>query len=232
MNVLFLASLILNNLYDAPIDAINGKANALAAERVPSRVHLRAAAALFVASGVIAALVSPAALVITALIQLTAWAYSCPPARLKRFFGLNTAVIALATVLAILLGFLWAPGSDPSTAPWRFLAVLFIALALAFHVKDVNDFPGDKAHGIATVVTVFGERTGRRICAGLALCGYLTVTIAARSPALWLAAAAPAAGTVLAILLPKGKINEPLVFLLLFAYAAAFMSLVALEPGR
>ncbi len=232
MNVLFLSSLVLNNIYDASIDAVNGKANTLAFGKIPARIHFQIVAALFAVSCLLAAWVSWVAVAITLSIHVAAFAYSCPPARLKRFFALNTAVIAFATVLAAILGCVWAPGGDLSSCPWGFLAVMFVALALALHAKDINDFPGDQAHGIATVVTVFGEKAGRRICAGLALCGYLTVSVAAGSQAFLLLSLLPAAATVLAILLPKKKINEPLIFLLLFAYAAAFMYLVALRPGR
>jgi len=230
INVLFLSSLILNNIHDAPIDAVNGKANTLAFGTIPTRIHLRVVAALVAVSCLFALARSPNALAITLLIQVTAYLYSCPPARLKRFFLLNTAVIALATVLAVLLGYVWAPGADLARVPWGFLVVLFVALTLAFHVKDINDLPGDKAYGIATMVTVFGEKTGRRICAGLALCGYLTVSVAARSQTFLHLSLLPATATVLAILIPKKKISEPLIFLFLLAYAAAFLYLIALKP--
>jgi len=223
INLLFLSGLILNNLYDAKIDVTNKKPNPLTFKQNLKSTHIRFFVGLFIYSGVLAFSLSPRVFILTLCIHFIAYFYSCPPFRLKRVFILNTAVIAFATILAWLLGCACVPGADLSHLPLKFLAIIFTALTLAFNVKDVNDFKGDKQYGIATVMTVFGARLGKGISAALAFVGYILVALALGSRVFLFLSLLPATATFLAILLPKNKINEPLIFLIFFVSAATFI---------
>jgi 4-hydroxybenzoate polyprenyltransferase len=160
--------------------------------------------------------------VVTLAVHAAAFAYSCPPLRIKKIFILNTMLIAASTILAILLGFS-AAGGALSLFPWKFAAALLAALTLAFSTKDVNDYSGDKKYGIATVMTLLGPKKGRLATAALALAGYFILPAAAGSARLFAVSAVLGSATFFAILLPKNKISEPLVFALFFVFAFFFI---------
>ena len=226
INLLFMFSLLINNISDRKIDSINKKPNTLNTPGLKIRGFTAPSIITAGASLLLSSAISLRALLITALILITACAYSMKPFRLKRVFLLNTAVIAFSSVLALLLGYYCAPvNTGLAGFPAGPVAAFFICITLAFNTKDVNDYAGDKKYGIRTIMTVAGKKRGRTVIASLSLAGYLLMPALLCAPGFFAVSAAFGAATFFSILLPRSRINEPLIFFLFFCYAAAFMLL-------
>ncbi len=223
INILFAASLILNNIYDAPIDAVNNKGNTLNITGVTQRGYLYAFFFLLATSVSLSLAVSIPVLIAVIAIHVAAWIYSCPPFRLKKYFPVNTLLIAFSTSLALVLGYLLAGGIF-SKLPFAAIAVFTALLFMAFNTKDVNDYEGDKKYSVMTLMTIFGPEKGRFVTASLAYAAYLLVPLLLHS-ALMLAPSIILGGATFYIIMRKGKVNEAIVFALMFIYAALFFKL-------
>lgn len=227
INILFATSLMLNNYYDMSIDAENNKCNPLNTGVAKKPEYLTAFFFLFAASLAISLMISPAVFLTALAVHAVAWIYSCPPFRVKRFFPFNTLMIAFSTCLGLVLGY-FVPGGLFSKLPFAALAVLTGLLFLSFNTKDVNDCEGDKKYSIRTIMTILGPENGRLVIAALAYAAYLLAAIAAKSRLL-LATSVLLGGVTFYIIMRKGKVNEPLIFALMFAFTAVFMILNPLK---
>ncbi len=221
MNVLFASSLAINNVYDKKIDALNDKDNILNSSGLGLHDYYILFFSLMGVSLVISTAVSFMVLLLAIVIHITSWIYSSPPLHLKKVFILNTLLIAFSTLLAMALGFAASSGSVVLFPPGLAFTVI-IVLTLAFNTKDVNDYKGDKKHGVKTIVTVFGQKKGRMITAVLAFAGYLLVPVLLNAYGLLIPSAAFGGITYAVINTKKRRINETLIFGLFFAFAAVF----------
>lgn len=222
INILFAASLIINNINDKKIDALNTKDNILNSNGFTSRAYY---ALFFILSGlslILSLAMSLKVFLITVLIHFFSWIYSSPPLHLKKVFLINTLIIAFSSLLALLLGFMEAAGTIQSF-PASLAATMIAALFFAFNTKDVNDYKGDKQYGIKTVVTVFGPKKGRTVTAVAAFAGYLLVPVLLNAYSVIVPSAVFGAVTYAVINTRSKKINETLIFALFFAYSAVFI---------
>jgi 4-hydroxybenzoate polyprenyltransferase len=229
INLLFAASIILNNIFDTKIDSINKKENTLNHSGITQKQYVVLYFILLALSLALSALISVFTAAAALVIHLSAYVYSCPPLRIKKIFPFNTLLIAFSTVLALFLGFIIPAGPRVFTLfPWKLGLTFFAGIALAFNTKDVNDYAGDKKYGVNTLMTLLGPKKGKLLTAALALAGYLLVSFIAGS--VWLVATSLILGlaTFCLVYLPKKHINEPAVFVLFFVFAAVF---IYLRPG-
>ncbi len=156
-----------NDWFDRHVDAINEPNRPIPSGRIPGSWGLTLAVIGTLASLAVGLLLGVAALVVTAIALVFAWAYSAPPFRLKQngWWG-NLAVgctyegLAWVTGAALMLG-----GSVPSTP--ILLAALMYSLG-AHGIMTLNDFKsldGDLRMGIASLPAQLGpERAARLAC--------------------------------------------------------------------
>jgi 4-hydroxybenzoate polyprenyltransferase len=223
INILFISSLILNNLYDKQIDLINKKENALNHADFTRKEYLVIYFVLLALSLGLAFSLSIYAAAVTLIMHAAAYVYSCPPLRIKNIFLLNTIFMSLASLLAFFLGYVLPAGAPVfSIFPRKFALALLFSLTLVFFSLDVNDYAGDKKYGVATVMTLLGPRNGRLAAAALALAGYLLMAFMLGSPYLLAASLLFGSATFVAIYLPKKRINEAIIFLIMFLYTGIF----------
>jgi len=238
VNFLFLTCQMMNNLYDKKIDFYNQKLNPLNAGKSVSKSggqvkiilstgeYLDIFWIVFLLTLFLAFSISLSVFILSLFICVIGFLYSCPPYRFKNIFILNTFIIALSSLLGIFLGFTtYAQEISPRLFPVNLSAVILLVLTLAFNVKDINDYVGDKNGGVKTFMTVFGEKWGIITISGLAFTAYMLVPVLLFSRALFLPALGCGIATILLITLPKGKINEPLVFLVFFIFLGLFIYL-------
>ncbi|MCD6594190.1 UbiA prenyltransferase family protein [bacterium] len=90
------------------------------------------------------------------------WIYSIPPLRVKKIPILATALIALDSLIPILVG-LTMTGKYTGRLLSGFALGLFVIFTLAFNVKDLKSCESDKKNGIATLMTILGEKVGRKV---------------------------------------------------------------------
>jgi 4-hydroxybenzoate polyprenyltransferase len=234
INMLFASSIILNNIFDTKIDSMNEKENTLNHSGITKKEYIILYFILLALSIALSAIIDLSSdlyrytLITAFVIHLSAYVYSCPPFRVKKFFPFNTLLIAFSTVLALVLGFIIYARYPAPVFPRKLCIAFFTGISLAFNTKDVNDYEGDKKYGVETIMTLLGPKKGKLLTAALALAGYLLVSFIAGS--VWLVAASliPGLATFFLVALPKKHINEPAVFALFFVYAAFF---IYLKPG-
>lgn len=92
------------------------------------------------------------------------YVYSSPPLQLKRFLGMNSFIISLCALSAVLAGFFTVSATaqlDAFSPLW--IAAIVLIFTVVANVKDVKDIAGDHAAGIQTLPVVYGEMRGRQI---------------------------------------------------------------------
>jgi 4-hydroxybenzoate polyprenyltransferase len=152
--------------------------------------------------------------------------YSIPPLRLKRVPILATFLIALASLTAAMAGFyLLSPGKFIGDFPPRFALIILVFFTLYTNIKDVKDIAGDRADGIATIPSVFGETTGRRIVGLLSALAF--VLVGAISHSLPIMGLSVAAAFAVYVVVATGRYREWPAFLVYFVYAIMVIFLVA-----
>lgn len=220
INVLFFSAMLLNNLFDDKIDIENNKINFFNYPGYQKKNFIILFLSTIPLSLALSYYIAAETFIITLIIHIVSFLYSGPPFRIKRIFLLNTFFIALSGVLAFALGFS-AAAKDLFFAefPYYFGFVMLIVLFMAYNVKDINDYRGDKKYGIKTFMTVFGEKKGKKITAFLALAGYLIFPLFFLNLFLVLPALACGAATYYIIMKKSGKINESAVFGVFFVFA-------------
>ena len=166
----------INDWFDRHVDAINEPQRPIPSGRIPGRWGLGIALFGTLLSLAVSALLGPLVVAATMVGLLLAWAYSAPPARLKRSGWWGPLACALAyegltwfTGAAVMLG------GAPS-APVLLVAA-FYALG-AFGIMTLNDFKaveGDRQMGLRSLPVVLGTVPAARIACAVMLGAQLVV---------------------------------------------------------
>ena len=156
----------INDWFDRHVDAINEPERVIPSGRMPGRWGLWVAIIGSVLSLLLAAALGSWVLMAAAFGLALAWAYSAPPARLKRDGWIGPAAVALAyeglpwfTAAAVVLG----------TLPdGRILALAALYAIGAHGIMTLNDFKaveGDRALGLRSLPVRYGtDRAARMAC--------------------------------------------------------------------
>lgn len=160
----------INDWFDRHVDAINEPQRPIPSGRMPGRWGLYVALAGTGLGLLLAALMGPLVLAAASLALLLAWAYSAPPARLKRDGWTGNSAVALCYEgLPWLTGAAIMTGGMPSP---RILAVALLYSIGAHGIMTLNDFKsvnGDRRLGIASVPVRLGVAGAARLaCAVMA----------------------------------------------------------------
>jgi chlorophyll synthase len=166
----------INDWFDRHVDAINEPQRPIPSGRIPGRWGLGIALFGTLLSLAVSALLGPLVVAATMVGLLLAWAYSAPPARLKRSGWWGPLACALAyegltwfTGAAVMLG------GAPSTPV--LLVAAFYALG-AFGIMTLNDFKaveGDRQMGLRSLPVVLGTVPAARIACAVMLGAQLVV---------------------------------------------------------
>lgn len=160
----WIASVIVNDLYDTKIDAITNPNRPLIQNTIPRELYCTFGALFFFASLLFAGAVNFSAAMLLFIYQALAWLYSAPPLRLKQYPGLATLIAAFAGILVLIAGFVTiAPAHDIKALPLSILAYLFVAYFLVLPIKDFKDIAGDKKDGVYTIPVLLGASLGKQV---------------------------------------------------------------------
>ena len=160
-----------NDWFDRHVDAINEPDRVIPSGRMPGRWGLYVAVAGTALSALVAVALGPWVLAATLLGLVLAWAYSAPPARLKRDGWIGPGAVGLAYE-----GLPWFAAAAAVSGGWpgwpiATVAALYAAGALGIMV--LNDFKavrGDTATGLNSLPVRYGVAPAARIaCAVMAL---------------------------------------------------------------
>lgn len=163
----WLASVVINDIYDEKIDSITNKSRPLITKDFSKNDYMTVGVVLFGVSILFSAMVNPKVALILVAYQCLAWAYSAWPLRLKRFPIVASLVSALASILILFSGFiLTSANEDISQFPARIFWLILIALVFSLPIKDLKDIQGDEADGVMTIPVIFGEYWGKIVIGG------------------------------------------------------------------
>ncbi len=167
--IIWLSTVLINNVYDLPIDKISNPSRPLVKGDISPSLYLNLSFVLSVIALSVSIVLGIMPFLLTLISLLSSLAYSMPPLRLrKRLF--STLFIGWGSSLAFLIGYfshsLISNISISSDA--LFLALLiFIAFSVGPLTKDIKDYKGDLKHGVKTFFTVYGMEKGTKIVAVL-----------------------------------------------------------------
>jgi chlorophyll synthase len=161
-----------NDWFDRHVDAINEPQRPIPSGRMPGRWGLYIALLWTGLSLLVALALGPVGFAAAALGLLLAWAYSAPPARLKRngwwgnlACGLSYEGLAWITGAAVM-----AAGAVPDG---RSLALALLYSLGAHGIMTLNDFKsidGDRVSGVASLPVQLGVHGAARMA-----CGFMAV---------------------------------------------------------
>ena len=202
-----------NDWFDRHVDAINEPGRPIPSGRVPGRWGLYIAVIWSALSLALAAALGPVVLGAAAVGLVLAWAYSAPPARLKREGWVGNAAVGLCYE-----GLPWVTGAALLAGGWPGGQVLWLAAlySLGAHgIMTLNDFKsvrGDLRTGVRSLPARLGVGPAARLaCLTMAL----------------------AQGAVVALLLLWGQAGHALAVLALLAIQVILMRKLLADPqGR
>ena len=155
-----------NDWFDRHVDAINEPGRPIPSGRVPGRWGLALAIGWSVLSLVVALLLGPWVSVAATLGLVLAWAYSAPPARLKRNGWWGNLAVGICYE-----GMPWFAGAavlQSAMPDSRIIAAALLYSLGAHGIMTLNDFKsieGDRQMGIASLPAQLGaERACRLAC--------------------------------------------------------------------
>lgn len=162
----WIASVIVNDIYDYEIDAISNSDRPLQKKIFSSKEYKDLGTMIFVSSLFGGLVVSLKFATFLLVYQFIAWIYSAKPFRLKKFAGIATFASAAASSIILFMGFTLLSGNNNIQGlSWRIILLLLISLTLSLPIKDFKDIEGDKKYQIWTIPVIFGEEKGRLIVA-------------------------------------------------------------------
>ncbi|MDE2232218.1 MAG: UbiA family prenyltransferase, partial [Candidatus Omnitrophica bacterium] len=145
----FLFSIITNNLADKKIDRISNPDRPTIAATIPEPVYRSIAWWCLAGAVLLAAKVSPRALIIISTFIGAYFIYSMPPLRLKRIPILSKGLIGFNSLLMFMQGYVFINGT--TTIPENIIIFFLVFTSLSANFIDLKDIQGDRAAGIRTL---------------------------------------------------------------------------------
>ncbi len=176
INLLWLSTVLLNNVYDLPIDAISNANRPLPRGEVTTVEYVNLSFILAFVAFFLSMLSGTAAEILVVIFILSSLIYSAPPFRLRRRL-FSSVFIGWGSALAFLIGY-WNRTKIVEVTlpllPAKIVAVIFVSFSIGSLTKDLKDYNGDIKNGIRNLCTVYGYQTGKRIITGLLCFSLLT----------------------------------------------------------
>lgn len=149
--------------------------------------------------------------------MVLAYLYSMKPLRLRRIPILSSFIIASASLIILMSGFLiFSQDKSLLQLPRSVIWLVLLVFTLAVNFKDIKDSEGDKKCGIVTIPTLLGKRKGKIVVGILVLFSYLSVPIILDIPQLFIFAVICGLASFWVINMKKMK--ELFFFLIYFAF--------------
>ena len=154
-----------NDIYDQGIDRVSNTDRPLIKGSISAKEYSIYLSLFAVVSLMLALAVSFwSANMIFYFLVYYSYVYSAPPLRLRQYLFLPNIIIGICSLLCVLAGFSVFGGRETfALIPKGMAFFIFLAFSLASTVKDLKDYEGDKAAGIATLPTLLGAACSKII---------------------------------------------------------------------
>ncbi len=161
------ATAFFDDIFDKEVDILAHPSRPLVSGKISEKSSLRIAVSLAALSLMGAMSVSFHLFLFVLASLFLAFLYSAPPFRLKRFFLINTFLVALAFLFFAWGGFFWIfPEKNILDIPSGFIGFYLLVMMILVSLKDLSDFQGDQAGVIKTLPVVAGLQTAKLILGG------------------------------------------------------------------
>jgi len=178
MVFLWLSTVLVNNVYDLPIDRISNPRRPLVMGAVTPATYLDLSSVFVIIALLSSLVLGIIPFILSLLFVLSSLVYSMPPLRLRKNL-FSSLFIGWGSLLAFYIGYFNGKGAFDIlvSSDALFLSLLiFIAFSIGPLTKDLKDYEGDLLHGVKTFFTLFGLQKGRRIVS-LLLCLSLLIPL-------------------------------------------------------
>lgn len=163
--MLWLSTVLINNVYDLPIDKISNPERPLVKELINPSVYLNLGIILSIIALSVSAILGGLPFALTLTLIFSSLAYSIPPLRFRNKI-FSTLFIGWGSSLAFFIGYFTRTRilEISITTDALLLALLiFISFSLGPTAKDLKDYQGDLKNGVKTFFTIYGLERGRQI---------------------------------------------------------------------
>ena len=167
----WIASVIFNNIEDLKIDRISNANRPLIEGKISNDQYLHIGLVLIILAAMLTLSLNFQTFFLTMLLIGNSLLYSLPPLRLKRVTVLSKLATSLNSLIAVMLGYIFAGGElldFPEGLTWYFL--IFVTLMANF--IDLKDYAGDFSAGIRTLPVQLGMKRSKLIIGLAHLVGY------------------------------------------------------------
>ena len=153
-------SVILNDIYDLPIDRITNRERPLVKGILKIPEYRLVAILLAFAALSFAAIINLVVLGLTALCLLLAYLYSAPPFRFRQNLA-GHLVIGASLTLSLFIGIAVSGGIALTLDMIRFTVLVLLYGTFLPLVKDLKDIKGDRRYHVSTLFTIFGKKQAK-----------------------------------------------------------------------
>jgi 4-hydroxybenzoate polyprenyltransferase len=160
----WLASVVVNDIYDFGIDNISNPTRPLPSGVLNKEEYVQLGWILFFLSLLGGITIGMKFFILLLVYQIIAWMYSAEPLRLKKYPGIASFVSSLASIMVVFMGYiLMSPDQTIYTFSWRVILLLIISYTISIPIKDFKDIEGDGKYEVWTIPVLFGEKKARII---------------------------------------------------------------------
>jgi 4-hydroxybenzoate polyprenyltransferase len=184
----WIASVIINDSNDQNIDTLTNPDRPLPRNEIDAKLYQTIGISFFLASILLAGIISFQILLLLICYQMIAWVYSVPPFRLKRFPPIASFSAACASILILLSGFLLIAPDQLGAFPKPIIFFLLIAYTIALPIKDFKDTLGDRRDGVMTIPVLIGEAKAKLFLGGALFLLFIGSVFVLHAPKLTFAA--------------------------------------------
>ncbi len=172
----FQAACVINDFFDVKGDRITNPKRPLVLREINVNTYRKWGLISLFISLLLSAAVGWFAFGSVALFIILYTLYSVPPLRLKKYFPVNTAVVAVNGLIAMVAGFSVVAGKKTIFLfPVRIAIMVMVAFLTAVNMIHIKDREADITFGIRTIPTMMSERGARIIIAVLTVVAYFSV---------------------------------------------------------
>lgn len=160
----WLASVVVNDLYDIEIDKVTNRTRPLIANTIAKKDYSIFGILFFFISIFFMAIISVTGALLLVAYQAIAFLYSANPLRLKRFPLFATLFASAASLLIFFAGYIiFSTIKSINSMPWSIPAFLFVAYTFLLTIKDFKDITGDKHDQVYTIPVLLGAQLGKQV---------------------------------------------------------------------
>ena len=224
----FESAVIFNDIYDYNVDCVSNPNRPLVAKTIPFDEFKLMGVVFLVLALMIAISINPTFFMLVLVYNLSAFLYSAPPVRLRKYIGVSNLLLAFIFLLTFYAGTtVIIPNFTLANVPSHISIGLLVCFFLALTIKDIKDTKGDKADNIQTLSTVMSPKAGNIVTVACVCCSILLSPWLFQQSHLYVFAVVVLIAFLLGVkLIPNPKIKEAYVTGLYYLYVVVLMGSV------